>query len=233
MVFDKLTDENIRASYQHEHVVKTYLKHIQNKKVLDAGCWTGTMEKQITSMGIKTNIVGIDENKDALKVATKNFPKFKFERCSLTEPSTEFLTKYSSYFDSIIYLDVIEHIPKGTEVQVMEFFHKVLKPGGVIILSTMLDHPLNFIDPGWFVGHRHYKVKQIEMFLKKSKFKTLELLKIGNLAWDFDLLLLYIYKHVFKKEYKTSNFMFKRILKGLQPPQKTATRIYALAQKKN
>jgi ubiquinone/menaquinone biosynthesis C-methylase UbiE len=73
MVYDSLTDAEIRANYQHKHVVDLYLKHFKDKKVLDAGCWTGTIEKEVSSRKFKCEIVGIDQNKAALKTA-KSFP---------------------------------------------------------------------------------------------------------------------------------------------------------------
>lgn len=231
MVFQKLNDEMIRANYQHKHVVDYYLDHFKNKKVLDAGCWTGTMEKEVSSRDMKCEMVGIDVNKEALEVAAKNFPQYKFHYVELTNPSKEFLDKYTGYFDTVVFLDVIEHVPPHSEPQVLQLFNKLLKPGGHLVLSTMHSHPFNFIDPAWFLGHRHYPISDIQEFYKKSNFEEVELLKIGNLWWDLDILLLYIYKHIFKREYKTTKFMYEQIFKGLNPPQTFATRIYSLAQK--
>lgn len=231
MVFDKLTDQQIRANYQHKHVVDLYKKHFKNKKVLDAGCWTGTIEKEVSRRKWPCQIVGIDQNKAALKTAKKNFPKYKFSQIELDHPDKVFIKKYKGTFDTVVFLDVIEHIPVGTEVKVLKFLRKMLKPGGVLILSTMLDHKYNFIDPAWFFGHRHYKASRVRKFLTSAKFKVKQLLKIGNLYWDLDLLYLYIYKHIFKTEYKTTKNMYRNIYKGMEEPQKYATRIYALAKK--
>jgi cyclopropane fatty-acyl-phospholipid synthase-like methyltransferase len=231
MVYQPLNDSEVRANYQHKHVVDMYLKHFKNKKVLDAGCWTGTMEKEVQRRNIGTEMVGIDQNKDALKVASKGFPKFKFAQIELDKPDEKFVKKYRGYFDTVIFLDVIEHIPVGTEVKILQFLRDMLKPGGVLILSTMLDHKYNFIDPAWFFGHRHYPAMVIRKQIKKSGLKPVEVLKLGNLYWDLDLLLLYIYKHIFQKNYRTTEWMYKKIYEGLEPPQKYATRIYALAKK--
>ncbi len=231
MVYDSLTDAEIRANYQHKHVVDLYLKHFKDKKVLDAGCWTGTIEKEVSSRKFKCEIVGIDQNKAALKTAKKSFPQYKFFQIELDSPDKKFVKKHGGTFDTIVFLDVIEHIPVGTEVKVLKFLRKMLKPGGVIILSTMLDHKYNFIDPAWFFGHRHYKASRVRKFLVSAKYKVKQLLKIGNLYWDLDLLYLYIYKHIFKTEYRTTKSMYKNIYRGMKEPQKYATRIYALAKK--
>lgn len=231
MEFDALNDSQIRANYQHKHVVDHYIKHFKNKLVLDAGCWTGTLEKEVSSRNWKSDMVGIDLNKDALTVAKKNFPQYQFHQVELAKPSPQFVKKYSNKFDTIVFLDVIEHVPPGTEVRILQLFNKLLKPGGHLIVSTMLSHRYNFIDPAWFLGHRHYSSNHIKNFLESSNFKVKELLEIGNLYWDIDILMLYIYKHIFRANYKTSNWMYKKIFEGLEPPQKNATRIYVLSQK--
>jgi len=231
MVYDKTNDSQVRANYQHKHVVELYKKHFKNKKVLDAGCWTGTIEKEISHHKWNCEVVGIDQNKDALKTAKKSFPKFRFFRIELDRPKIAFVKKYKSTFDTVVFLDVIEHVPLNTEIKVLKFLRKLLKPGGVIILSTMINHNFNFIDPAWFFGHRHYKTRSIRTMLKKAGFKIKEVLRIGNLWWDIDILLLYIYKHIFKKNYKTPKWIYKLIYNGLNHPQDYATRIYALAKK--
>lgn len=231
MVFQKLNDETIRTNYQHKHVVDNYIAYFNNKTVLDAGCWTGTIEKEVRSRKLPCEIVGIDLNKDALEVAKKNFPGLKFYQENLADPHKDFMRKYKGYFDTVVFLDVLEHIPIGSEVAVLKVLRNLLKPDGVVVLSTMLDHPFNFIDPAWFFGHRHYRVEQVHTFYTKAGFLSYKTSLLGNLFWDIDLLLLYTYKHLFKKEYITPRFIFLRILKGLRAPQKFATRIYSLVKK--
>lgn len=231
MEFDSLNDSQIRANYQHKHVVDYYKEYFKGKKVLDAGCWTGTMEKEVARRKFPCQMVGIDLNKDALEVAKKTFPKYDFYHINLAKPDPKFMKKYAGQFDTAIFLDVIEHVPVGTEGIVLNNIYKLLKKDGVLIVSTMNSHPINFIDPAWFLGHRHYKASDIEDLLYLSGFKSVDVLKIGNLFWDIDILLLYIHKHIFHSVYKTTQFMYKQIMKGLFPQGTFATRIYALAKK--
>jgi SAM-dependent methyltransferase len=230
MEFQQLSDEVVEANYQHKYVIEKYLNHIKNKKVLDAGCWTGPIEKEIVERGIHTELIGIDENERALNVARKNFSEFKFIQCGLTKPPKEFINNYKGYFDTLIFLDVIEHLPKGSEVEVMKFFNKILKQSGVIIISTMASHIFNFIDPAWLFGHRHYKLKSINKMLKEGGFEAVETSQIGNLYWDIDLLLFYIHKHILRKKYQMSKNMYKKIMWGFERPRIT-TRIYSLVKK--
>jgi len=229
MEYQKINDEVIRDNYQHYHVLDCFRDHFGGKKILDAGCWTGTLEKAIDERKIKCEIVGIDVNEDALAVAEKKFKNRIFCKVDLANPTKDFLDKYKGYFDTVVFLDVLEHVPAESEVKILKNLKLLLNKNGVLVLSTMLDHKFNFIDPAWFFGHRHYSENQTQKLVSDSGFISCEILKIGNLTWDFDLLLLYIFKHIFRKEYKTPKFIYNKILKGLTPPQKNATRIYLIA----
>jgi len=228
--FQQVNDEVVTAGYQHKYVVEKYLDYIKYKKVLDAGCWTGAFEQALVEKGVETALIGLDENESALDIARRNFPSFKFLRARLTAENESLLANYEGYFNSIIFLDVIEHLPRNSEVKVMRFLHTLLKNDGVIVLSTMLNNIFNFIDPAWFSGHRHYKLEEINKILKDSGFNVVEEMKIGNLYWDIDLLLFYIYKHILRKKYYTSRIIQRKIMQGVKYP-KIPTRLYLLAKK--
>ncbi len=230
MEFKNLSDADIVDNYQHEFVVDQYRGDIEKKKVLDAGCWTGPLEKVIIDKGISTKLLGIDMNKAALKVAKKNFPKFSFKYCVLDSKNDTFIKEYSKYFDSIIFLDVIEHLPKNTESDSLRLFYKLLKDDGSLIVSTMASHPLDAIDPAWIFGHRHYRLRKLRKIFNDAGFEIYDVYKCGNLYWDLDLLYFYIYKHIFRKKYHTSDKMLKKICKGLSV-QKMPTRYYIKAKK--
>ncbi len=223
-------DDVIEPSYQHKFVVTRYLDFIKNRKVLDAGCWTGPVASEIFSRQIPIALTGMDENEDALRAARMAFPGVDFISCRLTDPPEELLTQYQEAFDTIIFLDVIEHLPKGTEATVLGHLNRMLKAGGVMILSTMAHHALNIIDPAWFFGHRHYRVKEISGLLEASGFESMELLRIGNLYWDLDMLQHYFYKHILRRRYQTGRARLQRIMAGFGQPR-LFTRIYVLAQK--
>ena len=229
--FQALNDKEVSADYQHRFIVDHYGKYLEGGRVLDAGCWTGPIEAAITKKNLAVELTGIDENEDALQIARESFPGFNFQSCCLLDSEGVFPKNHANCFDATIFLDVIEHLPQGKELTALKLFHKVLEKNGVIILSTMAHHPLNFIDPAWFFGHRHYTLNQLETLLDQAGFNIKEVLKIGNLYLDIDLLLLYIYKHIFKKKYRTGKKMHERIMKGFET-QKTPTRYYILAEKR-
>ncbi len=230
MEYKPITDEKIVANYQHHFVIEHFKEDFKNKKVLDAGCWTGPLEKGLVEKKIKTKLTGIDENKDALSVARRNFREFNFEECQLMSANSAFIKKHRSEFDTVIFLDVIEHLPKGGEGKALKFFYKILKPGGRIIVSTMSSHPFNFLDPAWFFGHRHYRLRTLKEIFEGSGFELEEVQRIGNIWWDIDLLKLYFYKHALRKKYQTSDEMYEKIYRGLEKTS-IATRYYLKIKK--
>jgi len=96
MEFNDLSDSCIKANYQHDHVITTYKKFFEGKKVLDAGCWTGPLAKQFLLNEVPVDYTGIDINEDALHTARESFPQFSFEQCRLDSLSEEFLDKYKN-----------------------------------------------------------------------------------------------------------------------------------------
>ncbi len=230
MKYERMCDEEVMSSYQHRYVVNHYKEYFDGKAVLDAGCWTGPLEKALAEGQICSNVLGIDENEEALSVARKASPHAQYELCDLISPSASFLSAYRRHFETIVCLDVLEHLPKGQEARVLMGMSQVLKEGGVLILSTMASHILNVIDPAWVVGHRHYRVHALCEMLKEAGFYAEETLHIGNLYWDLDLLWFYIHKYVLNRRYRTSQWMMQRIERGFVPSRR-ATRIYILARK--
>ncbi|HDY87237.1 MAG TPA: class I SAM-dependent methyltransferase [bacterium] len=87
----------------------------------------------------------------------------------------------SESFDKILFLEVIEHLPKNTEKQALKEIHRLLKKGGTMVLSTPNDTLLTAIfDPAyWLIGHRHYKINDIKKMLRDSGF-TIESDYIGG-----------------------------------------------------
>jgi len=162
---------------------------VKDKKILDIGCSFGWFEKMALKNGCG-KVVGIEPEERLFHEAKKEVPKAIFKKGSaLRIPAKD------NYFDSVVMFDVIEHIPKGTEKIALKEIKRVLKHGGNLVLSTLLNFWLsNLMDPAWYFGHRHYSEKTLEKMLKETGFKIEKIKKKGGFFEMTSIILLYIFK---------------------------------------
>lgn len=201
-------DFDLKPSFHHKFNLNFSLPYVKNKKVLDIGCWTGQFE-QIACKYTK-QIVGIDPGVEAIKTAKKLVPKAKF----FVGDALNLKFKDNS-FDTVTIMDVIEHIPKGTEEKCLKEIKRVLKPNGYLIISTPYSHLISILlDPAFFIiGHRHYSEKKLKRLLSSNGFKVVKVKKTGGIFRLCVPLLQMIYKHIFKRKFEISKSIENKIKK--------------------
>lgn len=162
-------------TYGHVFNFESSKKYIKDKIVLDVGCWTGQFEQLAYKSAKK--MVAIDSNPEAIEFAKRNLPDVKF-----IVAKADKLPLPNSYFDTVFLMDVLEHVPKGSEDEVLRQIHRVIKPGGILVISTPNKHPLSILlDPAYFLlGHRHYSMKEIYKMLSETGFKIKKIRYVGN-----------------------------------------------------
>ena len=100
------------------------------RHVLDIGCSTGILGKQIKSISVDIEIIGIELNSDMARIAEKQIDKVinaDIEHIRLSD------YLQTSYFDCIICADILEHLRDPWEIlkQLTDF----LAVDGVVIAS--------------------------------------------------------------------------------------------------
>jgi len=95
-------------------------------KVLDLGCYDGSLGKLLIEN--KNDVYGIDASEEALHIAKKNGLKVK------SGDLEKIIDFDDGYFDVVVAGEIIEHIV-NTDFFIDEI-KRVLKPNGVLILST-------------------------------------------------------------------------------------------------
>ncbi len=206
-----LTDEEPTFD-AHVLSLKIVTPYIANKTVLDVGCWTGQFAKRIL---IKTkSVTGVDIEANAIKLAKKNCPKGSFY-----EGDARKLQFKKNTFDVVTFLDVIEHVPKGTELTCLKEIHRVLKPKGILILCTPFNHPLSVIsDPMfWVFGHRHYSEKTLRDLLTKAGFTIPKVVTTGTFWRIIYFNVSMITKHIFRTRLEYPEFIKKKVLSDIEP----------------
>lgn len=183
--------EEFMPTALHEFFFDISKEYVQDKDILDIGCWTGGYLSFL--QGYARYLCALDIEENAIAIAKKNLPEVDFVKASVLE-----LPFQSQTFDTVTMWAVIEHIPVNTEVIALEEIRRVLRPKGVLCLNTMNDHPLsNLLDPALFLkGHRHYRVKTLEKFLNDTGFEILKVYKNGGIFTPLYLNLLYFFKYI-------------------------------------
>lgn len=122
--------------------------------------------------------------------------------------------------NKIAMLEVIEHVPKGSEKFVFIEANRVLKDGGLLVLSTPNDSNflINLLDPQWLVGHRHYKPKILEGLLVHNGFKVQTAQMLGGVLGVLCYLL-----------YLPWHLLWSHLLKRKVPPLPFQKVVYKLS----
>ncbi len=99
--------------------------------ILDFGCGSGRVVRRWSALG-KAEVFACDSNPDAVAWGAANLP---FARFSLNriDPPTDFP---ANRFDFVYALSVFTHLPATLQAPWLEELHRILRPGGHLLLTT-------------------------------------------------------------------------------------------------
>lgn len=144
-----------REYFGYLDLILEYLgKDLTGQKILDAGCGDGRMSFEISKKS--GEIFGIDYSKKAINFAKILAPKVKFLVSDIKK--TPFAT---AFFDKIILVEVLEHIPPKEIPSVLKELKRILKKNGEIILTVPTK-----LRPLIPKHHQHFSENQIKEILK-------------------------------------------------------------------
>jgi len=164
-----------------------------SSRVLDFGCGSGLLSYALAQSGV--NVVANDTVFGPLNIVKKqlDFPKgIDFWEGSLLSRQIP-----DNYFDTIIALDVLEHINNIDDY--ITVFRRILKPGGLIIISGPTESLLYKIGRKMagekFTGDYHVtNIKTIHSLFAKS----METKVISRLIWPFTLFEIFVARNTGK-----------------------------------
>lgn len=208
--FNPIVDEE--PSFAQILNYKFIQPYIKDKKVLDVGCWSGQIEK----LAVKDakEIVGIDPGEDAIKFARRQIPKARFIVGTIDN-----IPFKNNSFDVVLLLEVLEHIPKDTELAGLKEINRVLKENAFLLLTTPNNNFFSILsDPAFFlIGHRHYSEDKLREFLEESGFEIIDFsIRGGFIQAIFNNISL-LAKHILDRKIKETNWIKKNIEKGYRP----------------
>jgi|GEM_PF-747618 len=101
------------------------------KDILDIGCNAGALLRSCRRLCPAANLAGVDINTEALAAARLAVPE-----ATILAAGAELLPFENEQFDRVFCTEVIEHIPPELRAQGFREMQRVLKPGGVLVLTV-------------------------------------------------------------------------------------------------
>lgn len=166
-------------TFYYEHLLR-YLfvsQFVKDKKVLDLGCGVGYGCEIISSYG-PSKIVGIDNLKESIEYAKKNYPGSMID---YEVGDAQSLKTFRSTFNVVIAFEIIEHLIKQKDF--LQGIKKNLEKEGIVCISTS--------NKETYPADNHFHVKELTL----KQFKEL-------LEKNFK------YVYLFNQQFAFSNTLF-------------------------
>jgi len=148
--------------------------------IIDVGCGEFAILEKLLSIHVNSPILlALDIDMQALiKAKNSSLPNVNFIRADARA-----LPFRSKCVDKVFALELVEHLPKGTELSFFREVSRVLKERGYFILSVP-NHSIfiiNMLDPHWLLGHRHYRSEVLKEMLIRSGFDVKTVRMLGGI----------------------------------------------------
>ena len=180
-----------RMSYIRDQIIKHYdlnaqknftaLQALKGLKVADIGCGGGLVSESLARMGADT--FGLDADANAIEVARAHADAHDLKISYHNTTAEDFLAQDKTRFDVVCALEIIEHVDHPEFF--IETISKLLKPGGLLILSTLnrtvksallgifaAEYVLNLVPKGTHTHSKFMKPSEIGALLRQNDMKT-------------------------------------------------------------
>lgn len=123
-----------------EDVALYFARHLRGCRILDFGCGEGVL---LSRLHPDNDLVGVDVSEATVRrSAARCGERATIVQVGIDDP----LPFCNRAFDAVITTEVIEHVPN--EATTISEWARVLKPGGLLILTTPHQHWLSALDLG-------------------------------------------------------------------------------------
>lgn len=150
-------------------IIKEYI----GEKILEIGTGDKTFTQQILdNKGGKFDVLSIEPSDTLVRLheGKNHFPSnFNFQKLDLFDMGSD----YSSKFDTVLMIHVLEHIEKDAEA--INHLHSLLKDGGYLLIQVPAYQWL-FSDHDKMIGHfRRYSKKSLQGKIDTSRFEIVKM----------------------------------------------------------
>ncbi len=121
--------KGIQSRWHHEKFVRISAE-VGPGRLLDIGCGPGTF---IGTLDSSINATGIDISSRQIDYARSNNRSADREFKLVGNPPFDFT---GGVFDTVTLIELIEHLPYEQALTMLKEAHRVLKPGGRVVVST-------------------------------------------------------------------------------------------------
>ena len=149
----------------------------RDERILDAGCGTGAVTLLVArAVGEEGEVVGIDLSQEMLSVAKEKLSKHK--NVILIKGNLENISYPDNYFDAVVSVNVMHYF--HNLMVVLEEFHRLLKPGGRLVLVGFCTDYFFFrmMEKMWrlFISShvRAYSLDELSQRVKETGFKIVK-----------------------------------------------------------
>ena len=201
--------------YSRENTLDLLGKSTENENILEIGCASGWLLRDLLEKNSQINYYGADVLKITLNKLSEKHPNIPFIIFDINQNPLKNIE-----FDNIIILNVLEHI-KDDEKAIYEI-SKLVKKNGKLILEVPAH---NFLFDSYdreLMHFRRYSLKRIVNLLEKNKFKIQKKIYLGSLIF-VPFAIVKFFNKIFKKkkrvvadEIKYSNNLIVKILINLE-----------------
>jgi ubiquinone/menaquinone biosynthesis C-methylase UbiE len=182
-------------------VIYNELKIKRGDKILDVGSGTGNLAIKLKKNG--GDVIGLDFSKEGIEIHKKKDCNAKIVLGDIKEP----FPFSDNYFNKICSNNTIYTIPKDARLGVFKEFFRVLKPGGVVVVSNIIK---GFKPFEIYKAHIYREIKNCGIF--HATYRTIKFIK--------PTVKIFYYNYLIKKENKYGNYDFldeneqKKLLKS-------------------
>ncbi|MEO0050228.1 MAG: class I SAM-dependent methyltransferase [candidate division WOR-3 bacterium] len=149
--------------------------------LLELGCGSGALSFAFARvMPSNWHLLATDYSQDLIDYARNNRQarNLRFECVNINNLDAGFLND----IDGVMFLEVIEHLPQAAVRRLLFSLYQGLKPGGVVIVSTLDRSPFPRRFSGYPPHWTEYRYESLRGFLENKKNSPFEGLKIYRLG---------------------------------------------------
>ena len=133
----------LRLNWIEENTTTALGSSLTDKKVVDIGCGGGILTESMARRG--ADATGIDLGEENLKAATVHAEQHGLSATLRYEyiAAEVFAEQHAGEFDVVTCMEMLEHVPDPSAI--VKACFKLLKPGGVCVLSTINRNPKSYL----------------------------------------------------------------------------------------